>query len=166
MYNASNTYFSKLTEKYINKISAFECSHDDTNEFLKEDALNYQKLNIGVTYLLFSNKDELLGFVTLGMGAIKLPDNLRIKEIEIRQYPGLKIGRLATDAKKERKGCGRLMIDFSAKLALEMKEKAGCRYLLVDSYKDKVGFYEKLGFKTFIRKFGKRETIPMYMELE
>jgi hypothetical protein len=43
-------------------------------------------------------------------------------------------------------------------------ENIGCRYLLVDSKKDSIGFYQKNGFK-LVEKYRNREFIPIYLNL-
>ncbi len=74
-YSVENTYVSKLEEKHKSILARFLSSEEDQNNFLHNDALEYAKLNLGVTYLLFRQADDkLIAFTTLGMGAIKLPD--------------------------------------------------------------------------------------------
>jgi hypothetical protein len=44
-------------------------------------------------------------------------------------------------------------------------ESIGCRYILVDSKKYSIGFYQKNGFK-LVKKYKNRELIPMYLNLQ
>lgn len=156
-------------------LSGFESDRKELNEFLARDSLEYQKLNLGITYLLFNGRDKLVSYVTLGMGALRIPD----REIFVfkgrrladypkdfpSQFPGLLVGKLATDRLEERKGGAGILLDFAVKVALEAREKIGCAYLLAHAYLESTAWYGKKGFKTYVENAAGRETIPMYFEL-
>ena len=46
------------------------------------------------------------------------------------------------------------------------KNKTGCRYITVDALAEKVGFYEKYGFKTLVTPQEGDETVLMYYDLK
>ena len=76
-YTNENTYRSVLCVEYSGIIANFESKGADQNEFLINDALEYAKLNLGITHLLFEKgTDKLLSFITLGMGTLKIPDEI------------------------------------------------------------------------------------------
>ncbi len=175
-YTNENTYRSVLCVEYSGIIANFESKGADQNEFLINDALEYAKLNLGITHLLFEKgTDKLLSFITLGMGTLKIPDEIdwelkgkRLKEypkVFPNQFPALKIGQLATQKEEENRGVASLLISFAIRLALAYQKEVGCKYIVLDADPRQVKVYEKRGFKTWIRDFGGRETIPMYLEL-
>ncbi|SRR3989339_234490 len=113
--------------------------------------------------------------MTLATGALKVPDKL---EFEFRgkklreypkdfpnQFPALLVGKLATDKNEEGNGGAGLLLDYAVKLALEIRGKVGCIYLVADSYKESMNWYKKKGFRTYIKDTSQRTTIPMYLEL-
>jgi len=171
----SNSYVSFLEEKHKSGLAAFKSTKKEMNEFLVQDALEYQRLSLGITYLLFDRNSKLISYLTLGMGALKLPDKAefelhgkKLKEYPKQfpnQFPALLIGKLATDEKDEGSGGGSLLVDFAIKQALELRPRIGCAYVLAHVYPEKVGWYRKKGFGTHVRDFAGLETIPMYFEL-
>jgi hypothetical protein len=83
----------------MHNLTNFDCSVDDEmglNEFIHTEVLDFQKENLGITYLFFHNS-IIVGFATLAMSQIEIKDT-KIKlpiETTIRDYPALIIGRLA-----------------------------------------------------------------------
>lgn len=128
-----------------------------------------------MTYLLFNGGDKLVSYITLGMGALRIPDKgvfvfrgRRLADYPKdfpSQFPGLLIGKLATDKSEAGKGGASILLDFAVKVALEAREKIGCAYLLAHVYPESTGWYEKRGFRTYVENAAGRETVPMYFEL-
>jgi len=91
--------FEILNSKH--NLSSFDCSKDDElglNEFIHDEALAFQKENLGITYLFFYN-GVIVGFATLAMSQIEAKET-KVKlpnQTTIRDFPALMIGRLATD---------------------------------------------------------------------
>ncbi len=81
--------------------------------------------------------------------------------------PAVKIGRLGVATHCQRGGWGRTVLDF-VKVWFEEKNKAGCRFVVVDAYNSPavIAFYEKNGFKHLTAKAtpGERTRI-MYFDL-
>ncbi|HLD59991.1 MAG TPA: hypothetical protein VI912_03290 [Candidatus Bilamarchaeaceae archaeon] len=137
--------------------------------------MEYQKLNLGMTYLLFNKNNEPISYVTLGMGALKIPnkEQFEFRGKKLKEYPkefpnnfpALLIGKLATNKSQENKGGAGILLDFSVKLALKVRKEMGCAYLIAHVYLESISWYEKKGFRTFISDTKKRDTIPMYLEL-
>ena len=99
----------KITSEKI-KIERLNCNHNlldfkseeqELVDFLVEDALDNQRKQISVTYLVFLNTGELTGYVTLLNDRINLEGDLkeafREKGILYRALPALKIGKLCVD---------------------------------------------------------------------
>nr|WP_255350456.1 GNAT family N-acetyltransferase [Methanosarcina sp. WH1] len=135
------------------------------NDFLKNDALNDQKNMISRTSLCFW-KDELVGFFTLIADTIEAKAVIDgIEHYEYRKYPGVKIARLAVDTRFKRRGIGTYLLLAAIGKTLSVCENIGCRYILVDSKKNSIGFYQKNEFK-LVEKYKNREFIPMYLNMQ
>ncbi|MDR2204364.1 MAG: hypothetical protein LBE76_08780 [Nitrososphaerota archaeon] len=81
-------------------LTKFDCSQDDElglNEFIHNEALQYQKERLGITYLFYRD-DKIVGYITVAMNSLKpkLTD-LRIDNYGKINYPALLLGRLAVD---------------------------------------------------------------------
>ena len=147
--------------------------------FLVKDAIEYQKLNLGITYLLISkNSGKLLSYTTFCMGALKLPERMdefvfkgkRLKDYPKdfpNQFPALLIGKLATDKREVGKGGAGFLLDFAVKTAFEIRSRIGCAYMVAHAYTrpDIIKWYENKGFGSYLTDAKGRDTIPMYFEL-
>lgn len=146
-------------------LSSFSCLSQELNDFLKNDALNDQKNMISRTSLCFW-KDKLAGFFTLIADTIEAKAVIDgIEHYEYRKYPGVKIARLAVDSRFERRGIGTYLLLAAIGKTLSVCESIGCRYILVDSKKNSIGFYQKNEFK-LVEKYKNREFIPMYLNMQ
>lgn len=159
---------SELHTITLNKnhnLSSFSCLSQELNDFLKNDALNDQTNMISRTSLCLW-KDELVGFFTLIADTIEAKAVIDgIEHYEYRKYPGVKIARLAVDSRFERRGIGTYLLLAAIGKTLSVCESIGCRYILVDSKKNSIGFYQKNEFK-LVEKYKNREFIPMYLNMQ
>lgn len=144
---------------------SFNCSSSELNDFLKNDALADQNNMISRTGLCFWNR-ELVGFVALVADTIEAKAVIdRLEHYEYRKYPGVKIARLAVDSRFERRGLGTYLLAAAIGKTLSVCESIGCRYILVDSKRSSISFYQKNGFK-LVEKYINREFVPMYLNLQ
>ncbi|MDD3042292.1 MAG: GNAT family N-acetyltransferase [Methanosarcinaceae archaeon] len=159
----SELFIESLDKRH--DLSFFSCSSSELNDFLKNDALSDQNNMISRTSLCFW-KGELVGFVALIADTIEARAVIDgLEHYEYRKYPGVKIARLAVDFRFERKGIGTYLLLAAIGKTLSICENIGCRYILVDSKKNSIGFYEKNGFK-LVEKYKNREFIPMYLNMQ
>lgn len=178
-YNADNSYTQILSENFHGNILKFQSKETEINEFLFKDAIEYQKLNLGITYILISKETEnIVSYITISSGALRLPENrtdfvFKGKRLTSypkdfpNQFPALLIGKLATDEQQEGKGGASLLVDLATALAIKIKNEVGCAFLVTHAKAKQEVFdwYKKKGFKTFIQDMAGRETVPMYFEL-
>ncbi|MDQ1252556.1 MAG: hypothetical protein QG646_1677 [Euryarchaeota archaeon] len=144
---------------------SFSCLSRELNDFLKNDALNDQNNLISRTSLCFWN-DELVGFFTLIADTIEAKAVIDgLEHYEYRKYPGVKIARLAVDSRFERRGIGTYLLLAAIGKTLSVCNNIGCRYILVDSKKNSIDFYQKNEFK-LVEKFKNREFVPMYLNMQ
>lgn len=95
---------------------------------------------------------KVVGYITLVCGEVVIGDDddglIDGVDYRYRHYPAVKIARLAVDKSLQRKsGLGRYLVDLALGTARrEVCPSVGCRFVMVESKKDAVKFYEKCGF--------------------
>ncbi|MBI5159494.1 GNAT family N-acetyltransferase [Candidatus Micrarchaeota archaeon] len=124
--------------------------------FLCEDAFENQKRGVSVTYLFFIEENgarNLAGYITLLSDSIEIRQNkclqtaFESKSIGYKTLPALKIGRIATDTRFQRRGIATAMVKFAISIALDTSVIVGCRFLIVDAKEAAEDFYLKNGFR-------------------
>lgn len=160
-------------------ILPFDCGDTDLNGFLFDDAKNYSKDLIAVTYIIQNEEKTLAYFNYLNdkISHTDLDGNLAkfIERIgvmlpkekgEHKSYPAVKIGRLAVDLDCQKGGgYGKMIINYT-KGNFTKNNKTGCKFITVDAYRKSLQFYEKMGFKYLSSKDKKSDTRLMYYNLE
>ena len=134
-------------------LSNFECDSNDLTNFLKNDALKKQDMNLNLTQLVICD-NEIVGFFSLLTDTLKLKtlenNNLK-KEIKLEldisennEIPAIKIGRLAIDKKYSKKGLGsHILRNILLSILNLSKTKVGLRFVTVDAYATALNFYVK-----------------------
>ncbi len=146
-YELSDIKVVRLAKFY--DVSDFDCEDEDLNDFLKNDSLGHQNAKM-VNTLLLIRQDQVVGFFSLCADAIKLGDDEKVQcdiNKPLQEFPSIKIARLAVDKNFENKGLGRIIIQLAIGL---IRQRIGnilaARFITVDSYKEKIKFYEHFGF--------------------
>lgn len=148
-------------EEILAVCDAFDCGHQDLNDFFKNDALDYSAQLIGKSYCftLDSNPKVIVCAFTLSNDSIKLKNipNARQKKIKkyvprakhFNSYPAVLIGRLGINKDYTRKGIGRQLMDFIKAWFIDKHNKTGCRFIVVDSYNEELPlkYYESNNFE-------------------
>ncbi len=141
------------------EVSGFSCQNgdgaSDLEDFLKNDALDYEfAKNISRTYLARQD-GNLVGFLTLSCGSFRFKDEGE-EAVEIKRRDGLEeitfgipvviLARLAVDDRYRGNGFGPELFRWGTRLARDgVASQVGCRYLFVDAYANRQSFYEPLG---------------------
>lgn len=149
--------------------SDFDCSKNDEmglNEFIHEEALDYQKSRLGITYL-FLYEEKIVGFATLSMGDIRAEqiENEERLPTDVRTYPSLYIGRLAVDNKYRYRGIGQFIAKWCVGFAVQKSGDIGCRYVTLHTKRKFVGFYRKCNFSVALGEEG-HPTVLMYQRVD
>ena len=159
-----------------NQLKSFECNNADLNDFLFDDALDYHKQLMGVTYLIVDKqKDRIVAYYTLFNDKITRADVARpvwnrmsrnLPNAKRRNhYPAVKIGRLAVDKNYSNNGIGSTILTF-LKALFTSDYRTGCRYVTVDAYNEALPFYEKNGFSYLTSEDISEDTRLMYFDLK
>ena len=165
--------FVRLTPDF--EFREFDCGHDDLNDFLLNDAKEYQKGLIAVTYLV-KYHDDLAGYFSLSNDKLSIKDSDKSSWRKVKNlfhhskhrgdYPAVKVGRLAVGCKYQGFDIGSRILDF-VKYAFVYKKRTGCAFVTVDALRNVVDFYSKNNFKTLVPFTGESDnlTVPMYYNL-
>ncbi|MDR0582713.1 MAG: GNAT family N-acetyltransferase [Prevotellaceae bacterium] len=169
----ANIKLARLGEDTI--VPPFECGDNDLNDFLMNDAKNYSKSLLAVTYLLQAD-DEIVAYFSLSNDRLIKNDRERpvwnrINRIipndkRRRSYPAVKIGRLAVAKKYAGKRLGSYIILAIQNMYINEPQRAGCRFLMVDAYKNALPFYQKNDFKFLTEQDYNDDTRIMYFDLK
>ncbi|TMJ15483.1 MAG: GNAT family N-acetyltransferase [Alphaproteobacteria bacterium] len=113
---------------------------------------------------------KVLGYITLVCGEVVTGDDESLiadLDYRYRQYPAVKIARLAVDKSVQNEGLGRQLVDLALGIAKhEVSRSVGCRFVIVDSKRNAVKFYEKCGFTMLDTQANRdREEPVMFVDL-
>jgi GNAT superfamily N-acetyltransferase len=144
--------------------SAFQCEEPELNEFLWSQAGQYERKDIGRTYVAVSEEDEnrVLGFYTVAMSSVpfeNVPESLPRHPV-----PVLHLGRLARDLSCKGQSIGPALLMDVLKIATQMSEMVGLYAVEVVALNDKAqSFYEEHDFKPLLSNAGR---IHLYLPLK
>lgn len=171
--------FTKLTQIQLSddtEIKPFRCSEDDLNGFLFDDAKYFQKELMAATYLL-EDLQENVTVAYFSLLADKISFNPDEKNVwnrlnrnipnpkRRRNYPAVKIGRLAVNERYTGTGVGTFVLD-NIKYAFTTAKRFGCRFITVDALVSATPFYKKNGFRFFTELDKDEETRLMFFDLK
>jgi GNAT superfamily N-acetyltransferase len=156
-------------------IQPFESEDQDLNDFLFNDAKDYLKSLLAVTYT-YRTEDETIAYFCLSHDSLTKDNEEKsawnkvnraiANEKRRKSYPAVKIGRLAVSKKYARLGFGKLIIQTIREMYANSQQQAGCRFITVDAYSTALSFYEKNNFKYLTDKDKEDETRAMYFDLK
>ena len=167
-------YFIPLTADY--EIKPFKCKDEDLNGFLFDDARKYLADLMAVTYLWedLANGKTVAYFSLLNDKITFDPEqrtvwnrlSRRVANPKRRKdYPAVKIGRLAVSEEYAGQSIGRDLIRL-IKYVFTHGNRTGYRFITVDAYQDAVGFYRQCGFDFLSTTDEKDKTRSMYYDLK
>lgn len=151
----------------------FDCGDSDLNDFFLNDSKNYSKELLAVTYAL-ENGNETIAYFSVLNDSIREEDTTRSRLKKIlklipfqkrhKSHPAVKVGRFAISNNYQKRGIGTELMDY-IKVFFVDKNKTGCRFIIVDAYKEAIGFYQRNGFDFLTSKDENEPTRLMYFDL-
>lgn len=118
--------------------------------FLTKHAQSYHQENIAKTFVLVEHgaeKPPVLGYITLICSEIECAGNAAITANKYNRSPAVKIARLAVHQDFQNHRYGEVLIQWAIANVIEnIMPNTGCRFLVVDSKKSSVRYYERCGF--------------------
>lgn len=132
----------------------FSCGSATLDKYLKTQASQDIKKNVGVTYILTPTGSlNVIGYYTLSTISIdvsKLPDETVKKLPKYPLLPGILLGRLAVDSNHQNKKIGTYLLIDALKRSLLISDQIGINVVIVDAKDDKAAkFYRHFGFIAF-----------------
>jgi len=132
-------------------VENFDCGDEPLNNYLKRHAwTNQQKSSIGVTYVAIeeSAPRSVLGYFTLATSSVPrdLLPKKHVRGLPPYDLPLILLARLAVDHRFAGRGLGHALIAEVFKITLRVADEVGCRCIITDAYRDRVGWYAKYGF--------------------
>ncbi len=128
----------------------FDCGKPSLNDFLHSLVSQYEKRNLGRTYVAVpGGGHRVFGYYTLAGGSITaegLPAK-QAKKLPRHDVPVVLLARLAVDRSTHGKGLGGLLLRDGLTRSLDLSEKLGIHAVVVDALDDEArAFYERFGF--------------------
>jgi GNAT superfamily N-acetyltransferase len=130
--------------------AGFDCGKPSLNDFLHALVNQYDKRNLGRTYVaLFEGDQRVLGYYTLASGAIdagSLPAK-QAKKLPRHDVPVILLARLAVDRSVHGSGLGGWLLRDALTRSLAVSEQLGIHAVVVDALDvEAKAFYERFGF--------------------
>ena len=133
------------------EVENFDCGDDALNNYLKRHAWNNQeKSSIGVSYVAVDEgaPQIVLGYFTLAMASVPreaFPKKY-VRGLPCYDLPLILLARLAVDRRFAGRGLGHALISEALRISLRVADEVGCRCIITDAYRDRVGWYARYGF--------------------
>jgi GNAT superfamily N-acetyltransferase len=126
--------------------SGFDCGRESQTRFLYDYAWHDQRQRVSTTYL-YHVAGLLAAYATVCMDAISLGRRERPGALRYQEIAALKLAQLGVDRIFQGRGYGALAVASVIALAIELSQRAGCRYGTLDAKPDLVAWYQGLGFE-------------------
>src|SRR5690348_10291304 len=133
------------------EVENFDCADEPLNGYLKRHAWsNQEKVSIGVTYVAIDEAAPraVLGYFTLATASVPrdaFPKKY-VRGLPPYDLPLILLARLAVDRRFTRRGLGHALISEAFRIILRVADEVGCRCIITDAYRNRVGWYAKYGF--------------------
>lgn len=133
------------------EVQDFDCGDGPLNNYLKRHAWsNQEKISIGVTYVAVDEGAPrvVLGYFTLATASVQrdaFPKKY-VRGLPPYDLPLILLARLAVDRRFAGRGLGHALISEAFRISLRVADEVGCRCIITDAYRDRIGWYTKYGF--------------------
>lgn len=120
--------------------------------FLRGEAKRLHKENLAKTFVMVEPGQAVVrAYVTVLCTHVAVQQFTEPLAVDggfrYKDYPAIKLARLAVDARWQGQGVGGVLVDFVMGLAVDhVMPNAGCRFLVLDAKPNSVSFYESKGF--------------------
>ena len=140
--------------------------------FLRKEAKRLHQEHLARTFVLVRRGEtKVLAYITTLCThvAVEQFDNhgAVVDGFRYKDYPAIKLARLAVDASLKRQGIGSQLVDFVIGLiAQHVMPHTGCRFLVVDAKPQSISFYTAKGFQPIgAHQAGESDTTTMFIDL-
>jgi GNAT superfamily N-acetyltransferase len=138
--------------------------------FLRKHARRYHKECLAKTYVFVTQAkpEKIVAYISLICSQIEASyGQPEVEEYEYGDLPAVKVARLAVDSRNRGQDLGSKLVAVATAIAKDnVMPHVGCRFLVVDSKKGSVKFYEKCGFRLLDTPNNKKRSSPvMFLDL-
>lgn len=130
--------------------AGFDCGKPSLTEFLTKYATQYEKRNVGRTFVLVeAGQVQVRGYYTLANGEVKLADlpPAVAKKLPRHPVPVVRLARLAVDLTLKGQGHGARLLKDALQRSARHAESVAAFAVVVDAIDaEAVKFYERYGF--------------------
>lgn len=154
-----------------NSLSLGDATLTPLKTFLRKEAKKLHQENLARTFVLVeANGTRVLAYVTTLCTQVSVEQfdtSALVDGFRYKDFPAIKLARLAVDAELQGQGVGGQLVDFVIGLAVEhVMPHTGCRFLIVDAKASSVSFYERKGFSKIGQTAdGDQVLTPMFIDL-
>lgn len=162
----------KLNQDY--NIHSFDCGDEDLNDFLLNEAKDYQEKNLAITYLAIED-GAIVGYFSILNDRVSKSDATKAAWRKMKKnfphtkhrdsYPSIKIGRFAVALSHHSRGFGSELMLIAKHLILTNCGNSAFRFLTVDAYINAIPFYQKNGFVELLSEKENDHTRTMYFDI-
>jgi len=176
--NVDGISLARVGEVVRDVLRSFSCADPDLDEFLHDQAVDYDEHGLTATTIVFQDQDPVpIAFFSLSADSLLL-EGVELTELglpfdaPILFYPAIKITKLAVRAGMQSRGIGEVLIKFIQGMVFD--SQFSVRLLTVNAVNRErtLAFYERVGFHTsHINEQKKqdrrreRDTILMYKDI-
>lgn len=158
------------------EIKPFTCGDTEIDGFLFEDSKISLQDRTSVTYILQNETTTIAywNYINDKISYKQLNNEEKwyeriassfSKNIVLKSYPAVKIGRLGVHKDFNRKGIGTAILDYTKALFVD-NNRTGCAFITVDAFQKSIPLYLKNGFTNLSSADKKSKTRLMYYNLE
>lgn len=139
--------------------------------FLRKEAKKLHQEHLARTFVLVPNGDtKVLAYITTlctHVAVEQFDEHAVLEGFRYKDYPAIKLARLAVDASLQGQGIGSQLVDFVIGLITgHVMPYTGCRFLVVDAKPESVRFYTAKGFLPIgLSTDSHTETTTMFIDL-
>lgn len=138
--------------------------------FLRTCAKRYHADHLAKTYVYVTSEypNRIIAYITLICSQVSIDGGQpEVADYGYPDLPAIKIARLAVDRRHRGNDLATNLVSLATALAKEhVVPRIGCRFLVVDSKKDSIKFYEKCGFRLLDTEANKAQDAPvMFMDI-
>ena len=162
------------------RIFDFSSGDPDMDDFIVNRAHLYSEQRLSANYVLCHSmyEDLPVAFFSLSCDRVCMTDFASSTEFNrfrrkrfvnskrLKGFPAIKIGRIAVMSDFQGQGLSSVIVDTIKSFVSEVRY-VGCRFLTVDSYRNRVDMYRKYGFELLCSSTSDTEstTCHMYYDL-
>lgn len=134
-----------------NSLSLGDPAFAPLKTFLRKEAKRLHQEHLARTFVIVpKGESKVLAYITTlctHVAVEQFADHAVMDGFRYKDYPAIKLARLAVDSSLQGQGVGGQLVDFVIGLATEhVMPYTGCRFVVVDAKPQSVDFYKKKGF--------------------